>query len=95
MTVKLTELGVPLLEWMDRDTPALARMFVESRYRLSEKKRKQMRELVEEVAVQMRLNDRFSFALPSSSKEIIRLEARQSRMAMSKVACRHIIHRES
>jgi len=95
MAVKLMELGIPLLQRLDRSTPALARIFVETRYGLNEKGRRRIREVVEETAAKMRLNDRLSFALPSSSKEIIRREARQSKSTMSEVARRYIAYRES
>jgi hypothetical protein len=47
------------------------------------------------IASRLRLDDRLSFALSSSSKQVIREEAERSKITMSAVARRHILLREA
>ena len=51
----------------------------------------QLQPKIRMIASTARLDDRLSFALPSSAKQIIRDEARESKSTMSAVARRHIL----
>ncbi len=55
----------------------------------------QLQPKIRMIASTARLDDRLSFALPSSSKQIIREEARQCNSSMSAIARRHLLKEAS
>jgi hypothetical protein len=90
MAVSLIEIGIPLFERLQRQSPIIAKELVKIRCGSSVKLGRAIARVTEEAAGQLLLNERLALAVPSPVKSRLRRQKQRTGISMSEQVRRRL-----
>jgi hypothetical protein len=90
MAVSLIEIGIPLFERLQRQSPAVAKEIVQIRRGSSVRLGQAIAKATEEAVGQLRLDERLALAVPSPIKSRLRRQKQRTGISMSEQVRRRL-----
>jgi hypothetical protein len=91
MAVALIEIGIPLFERLQRQSPTIAKELVQIRRGSSVRLARAIAKATEEATGQLRLDERLALAVPSPVKSKLRQQKQRTGISMSEQVRRSLV----